>query len=256
MLIIPAIDLKNGKCVRLVQGRMDAETVYIDDPVLAATRWADAGAELIHIVDLDGAAGGQLRHRPQIAQILNAIRVPVQFGGGIRDAAVAESLLDMGVFRVVIGTQAIHCPAWLSEICRRHPNRVAVGLDARDGRIAVDGWARTTDIGAVELARRLEDQGVAAFIFTDIHRDGTQTGPNIKETRRLAESIRVPVIASGGVGGLDHIRSLLPLADAGVAGIIVGKALYSGTVDFREAAAIARQATSGSAGAPPWGGQG
>lgn len=247
MLIIPAIDLKNGKCVRLVQGRMDSETVYADDPVLAARRWADAGAELIHIVDLDGATGGQLCHRPQIAQILNAIRVPVQLGGGIRDAAVAESLLGMGVFRVVIGTQAIHTPAWLSEICRRHSGRVAVGLDARDGRIAVDGWAKTTDIAAVDLARRLEDVGVAAFIFTDIHRDGMQTGPNIEETQRLAESISVPVIASGGVGGLNHIQSLLPLAAVGVTGVIVGKALYSGAVDFSEAAAIARRGAGGSA---------
>lgn len=247
MLIIPAIDLKNGKCVRLVQGRMEDETVYADDPVLAAKRWADAGAEMIHIVDLDGAVGGRLRHRPQIEQILKSIRVPVQLGGGVRDAATAESLLDMGVFRVVIGTQAIHTPAWLSDICRRHPGRVAVGLDARDGRIAVDGWTRTTDITAVDLARRLEDEGVAAFIFTDIHRDGMQTGPNIEQTRRLAESTRVPVIASGGVGGLDHIRALLPLASVGVTGVIVGKALYSGAVGFKDAVALARQGSGSSA---------
>ncbi|MCU0558899.1 MAG: 1-(5-phosphoribosyl)-5-[(5-phosphoribosylamino)methylideneamino]imidazole-4-carboxamide isomerase [Desulfobacterales bacterium] len=241
MLIIPAIDLKNGKCVRLVQGRMDAETVYADDPVRTAIRWADAGAELIHVVDLDGAAGGRLCHRPQIAQMVSAVRVPVQLGGGIRDAAVAESLLAMGVWRVVIGTQAVHRPAWLGEICRRHPGRVAVGLDARDGRIAVDGWARTTGIAAADLALQLEDMGVAAFIFTDIHRDGMQTGPNIEETRRLAERTRVPVIASGGVGGLDHIRALLPLEAVGVTGVIVGKALYSGAVEFGQAAAIARQ---------------
>jgi phosphoribosylformimino-5-aminoimidazole carboxamide ribotide isomerase len=241
MLIIPAIDLKNGKCVRLVQGCMDAETVYADDPVLAAKRWADAGAELIHIVDLDGAVGGKLCHRPHVLQILESVRVPVQLGGGIRDAATAESLLEMGVFRVVIGTEAVHAPAWLSGLCRRYPGRVAVGLDARRGRIAVDGWTRTTDIAAVDLARRLEDQGVAAFIFTDIHRDGMQTGPNIEETLRLAQNVSTPVIASGGVGSMDHIRALLPLEAAGVIGVIAGKALYSGAVSFTDALALVRR---------------
>ncbi len=248
MLIIPAIDLKNGKCVRLEQGRMDAETVYADDPVLAAKRWADAGAELIHIVDLDGAVGGTLCHGALIARLLEAVGVPVQLGGGIRDAQTAESLLDMGVFRVVIGTEAIHTPAWLSEICRRRPGRVAVGLDARNGCIAVNGWTRTTDIAAVDLARRLEDRGVAAFIFTDIHRDGMQSGPNIEETRRLAENVSVPVIASGGVGGLDHIRALQPLEAMGVVGVIIGKALYSGAIDLKEALALVQLRTGGAAG--------
>jgi phosphoribosylformimino-5-aminoimidazole carboxamide ribotide isomerase len=248
MLIIPAIDLKNGKCVRLAQGRMEAETVYADDPLFAAKRWADAGAELIHIVDLDGAIGGQLCHRAHVARILESVRVPVQFGGGIRDATTAESLLAMGVFRVVIGTEAIHTPAWLNAICRRHPGRVAVGLDARRGRIAVDGWTRTTDIPAVDLARQLEDQGVAAFIFTDIHRDGMQTGPNIEETRRLAESVSVPVIASGGVGGMDHIRALQPLEAVGVIGVIVGKALYSGAVSIQDALALVRRKAGGAGG--------
>ncbi|MFO7708923.1 MAG: 1-(5-phosphoribosyl)-5-[(5-phosphoribosylamino)methylideneamino]imidazole-4-carboxamide isomerase [Desulfobacterales bacterium] len=249
MLIIPAIDLKDGKCVRLEQGRMDAETVYGDDPVTTAKRWADAGVELIHIVDLDGAAGGHLRHRAQIANIVASVQVPVQLGGGIRDAKTAESLLEMGVFRVIIGTEAIHAPAWLSDLCRRRPGRVAVGLDARHGRIAVDGWTRTTDIAAVDLARRLEDQGVGAFIFTDIHRDGMQTGPNIEETRRLAESVSVPVIASGGVGGLDHIRALQPLETVGLVGVIIGRALYSGTVGITEALALVRRQTGRSAGA-------
>ncbi len=242
MLIIPAIDLKNGKCVRLLQGRMDAETVYGDDPARVARRWADAGAELIHIVDLDGALGGRPHHRPHIARVLESVHVPLQLGGGIRDAHTAEALLDMGVFRVVIGTEAVHTPPWLGEICRRHPGRVAVGLDARNGRIAVEGWTRTTDIQATDLARRLEDQGVAAFIFTDIQRDGMQTGPNIEETRRLAQSVRVPVIASGGVGAMDHIRALLPLESAGVIGVITGKALYSGAVSYAAALALVRGA--------------
>lgn len=240
MLIIPAIDLKNGKCVRLQQGRVEAETVYADDPVPVARRWADAGAELIHVVDLDGALGGRPHHRPHIVRILESVRVPMQLGGGIRDARTAEALLDMGVWRVVIGTEAVHTPAWLGEICRRHPGRVAVGLDARNGRIAVEGWTRTTEIRADDLARRLEASGVAAFIFTDIHRDGMQTGPNIDATRRIAESVGVPVIASGGVGALDHIRALLPLEAAGVIGVITGKALYSGAISFADAVTLAR----------------
>lgn len=247
MLIIPAIDLKNGKCVRLVQGRMDAETVYADDPAGVALRWAEAGAELIHIVDLDGAVGGRPRHRPHITRVLKAVHVPVQLGGGIRDADTAAALLDAGVFRVVIGTEAVHRPPWLSELCRRFPGRVAVGLDARNGLIAVEGWTRTTDILATDLARGLEDCGVAAFIFTDIHRDGMQTGPNIEETRRLAQSVRVPVIASGGVGKMEHIRGLLPLEAAGVIGVITGKALYSGAVSFADAVALVR---GGGAGPP------
>lgn len=248
MLIIPAIDLKNGKCVRLEQGRMESETVYADDPVLAAKRWADAGAELIHVVDLDGALGGALCHRGHIARLLEAIRVPVQLGGGIRDARTAESLLELGVFRVVIGTAATHGPAWLGEVCRRWPGRVAVGLDARHGQIAVDGWTRTTDIPAVELARRLEDQGAAAFIFTDIHRDGMQSGPNIEETRRLAENVSIPVIASGGVGTLDHLRALQNLETVGVVGVIIGKALYSGAFSLQEALALTQRKAEGSAG--------
>jgi phosphoribosylformimino-5-aminoimidazole carboxamide ribotide isomerase len=241
MLIIPAIDLKNGKCVRLSQGRMDAETVYDDDPVRPAQRWEEAGAEMIHMVDLDGAVEGRPRHRPHIARVVDAVRVPVQLGGGIRDARTAQALLDLGVFRVVIGTEAVHTPPWLSEICRRNPGRVAVGLDARRGCIAVEGWTRTTDVPATDLARRLEDSGVAAFIFTDIHRDGMQTGPNIEETRRLAESVRVPVIASGGVGELGHIRALLPLEAVGVIGVITGRALYTGALSFADAAALAQR---------------
>jgi phosphoribosylformimino-5-aminoimidazole carboxamide ribotide isomerase len=241
MLIIPAIDLKNGKCVRLVQGRMQAATVYADDPATVARRWADAGAELLHVVDLDGAVSGKPRNTEVVTRILESIRIPVQMGGGVRDSQTVQAYLEQGVSRVIIGTEAIRNPAWVREVCRAHPGRIAVGIDARDGRVATHGWTRTTDIEVVDLARGLQDCGIAAIIFTDIHRDGMQTGPNIEATRRVAEAIRIPVIASGGVGSLEHIRDLLPLEEAGVIGVITGKALYSGAIQFAEALALTRQ---------------
>ena len=241
MLIIPAIDLKDGKCVRLVQGRMQDETIYADDPAAMARRWADAGAELLHVVDLDGAVSGKPRNTQVVARILESIRIPVQVGGGVRDSQTVQAYLEQGVRRVVIGTEAISNPPWLREVCREHPGRIAVGIDARNGRVATHGWTRTTEIEAVDLARRLQDCGIAAVIFTDIQRDGMQTGPNIEETRRLAESIRIPVIASGGVGSMEHIRRLLPLEEAGVIGVITGKALYSGAIQFAEVLALTRQ---------------
>jgi phosphoribosylformimino-5-aminoimidazole carboxamide ribotide isomerase len=241
MLIIPAIDLKNGKCVRLVQGRMQDETVYADDPAAMARRWAGAGAEMLHVVDLDGAVSGKPCNTEVVARILESIRIPVQIGGGVRDSQTVQAYLEQGVHRVVIGTEAIRNPAWVREVCRAHPGRIAVGIDARNGRVATHGWTQTTDIEAVDLARRLQDCGIAAIVFTDIHRDGMQTGPNIEETRRLAESIRIPLIASGGVGTLEHIRGLLLLEEAGVIGVITGKALYSGAIQFAEALALTRQ---------------
>jgi phosphoribosylformimino-5-aminoimidazole carboxamide ribotide isomerase len=248
MLLIPAIDLKNGKCVRLVQGRMQDETVYADDPAVMARRWADAGAELLHVVDLDGAFSGKPANAAVIARILESIRIPVQVGGGVRDRQTVQAYLEQGVARVVIGTEAIRNPGWVREVCRAHPGRIAVGIDARNGRVATHGWTQTTDMEAVDLARRLQDCGIAAIIFTDIHRDGMQTGPNIEETRRLAEAIRIPLIASGGVGALDHLRALLPLEAAGVTGVITGKALYTGAIQFAEALALTRQGVRASGG--------
>ena len=239
MWIIPAIDLKGGRCVRLKQGRMQDETVYSDDPEAVARRWTAAGAEWLHVVDLDAAVDGGAGNRDCIAGIVRSAGIPVQVGGGLRNAADVERCLALGARRAIIGTAATGDPAFIEDLCRLFPGRIAVGIDARDGRVATHGWTRTTDIMAVDLARSMEAVGVATIIFTDIHRDGMQSGPNIEETRKLAEAVHVPVIASGGVGSLDHIRALLPLEASGVVGVIAGRALYSGAVDFAEARKLA-----------------
>lgn len=239
MIIIPAIDIKNGKCVRLLQGRMDAETVFSDDPAAMARRWEKEGAQLIHVVDLDGAVEKKPRNLETIRRILKAVRVPVQVGGGIRSLETLAMYADLGVHRMVIGTEAIRNPEMVRTACRAFPQHIVVGIDAKDGKVAIEGWTETTEETAAALARKFEDDGVAAINFTDIHRDGMQTGPNIEETRRLAEAIRIPVIASGGVSSIDDIRRLLPLAPAGVAGVITGRALYSGTLDLAEAIRVA-----------------
>jgi phosphoribosylformimino-5-aminoimidazole carboxamide ribotide isomerase len=241
MIVIPAVDIKNGRCVRLRQGRMDDETVFSDNPAAMAARWAEAGAALIHVVDLDGAVEKQPRNLQSIRDILNAVSTDIQVGGGIRDEATVHKLLDMGVRRVVIGTEAVNNPAMVKAVSRQFPGRIVVGIDARDGKVAVEGWTQTTGASATDLARSFEDAGVAAINFTDIHRDGMQTGPNIEETRKLAEAVSIPVIASGGVSTLDDIRRLLPLEPAGVAGVITGRALYDGSLDLKAAIALAAE---------------
>jgi phosphoribosylformimino-5-aminoimidazole carboxamide ribotide isomerase len=241
MLIIPAVDIKNGKCVRLLQGRMDAETIFGDDPAAMAERWAGAGAELIHVVDLDGAIDQKPRNAEIIRTIVRRVGAPIQVGGGIRSLETIGWYLDLGVDRVVIGTEAIRNPDMVKDACRRFPNRVVVGIDARNGRVAIEGWTEDTGVSAIQLAKTFEDSGVAAINFTDIHRDGMQTGPNIEETRKLAESVSIPIVASGGVHTLDDIRNLLPLETASVTGVITGRALYSGTLDLREAISLTRQ---------------
>ncbi|MFW6333374.1 MAG: 1-(5-phosphoribosyl)-5-[(5-phosphoribosylamino)methylideneamino]imidazole-4-carboxamide isomerase [Thermodesulfobacteriota bacterium] len=240
MIIIPAIDIKGGRCVRLLQGRMDAETVFSDDPSAMARQWAEQGAEMIHVVDLDGAVEKTPRNLDAIRSILDSVRVPVQVGGGIRTAENIRAFLDLGVYRVIIGTEAIRNPDLVTEACKTFPDRIVVGIDARDGWAAIEGWTETTRVRAVDLARQFENSGVAAVNFTDIHRDGMQTGPNIEETRRMAEAVSIPVVASGGVSTLSDIHNLLPLESAGVVGVITGKALYSGTLDLKEAIAAAR----------------
>jgi len=244
MMIIPAIDLKDGRCVRLEQGRMDHATVFSDNPAAMARRWAGMGAELMHVVDLDGAFAQAPRNLAAIKSILAAVEVPVQIGGGIRDQGTIDAYMAMGIQRVVIGTEAIQNPELVREACRRYPERIVVGIDARDGYVAIEGWTQTTTITAVDLARRFEGIGVAAINFTDIHRDGMQTGPNLEATRLLAESITIPVVASGGVAGLADIRNVLALASSGVVGVITGKALYSGALDLREALALVRETPS------------
>jgi phosphoribosylformimino-5-aminoimidazole carboxamide ribotide isomerase len=240
MIVIPAVDIKNGKCVRLEQGRMEAETVFADDPVAMARKWDEAGAEIIHIIDLDGAVMKQPRNLEIIRNIIAAVDARVQIGGGIRTMDTIGLYIASGADRVIIGTEAIRNPGLVDDACRAFPGSIVVGIDARKGMVAIEGWTEDTLTHANDLARRFEDSGVVAINFTDIHRDGMQTGPNIEETRKLAESVSIPVSASGGVASLEDIKNLLPLEPVGVSGVITGKALYSGSLDLKEAIALAK----------------
>lgn len=243
MIIIPAIDIKDKRCVRLTQGRMDAETVYSNDPAEVALRWEAGGAGLIHIVDLDGAVEGNAKNIDVIRKITDAIKTPVQIGGGIRDMRIAELYLDkVGVSRVIIGTAALTQPDFIETLAKRYPNRVVVGIDAKDGRVAIKGWVEVTDERAATLAKRLEGLGVASIIYTDIARDGMLSGPNVAATRELAESIKIPVIASGGISSLKDIESY---AGVPLEGIIIGKALYAGNIELRDAIETADRVARG-----------
>lgn len=243
MIVIPAVDIKNGKCVRLLQGRMDKETVFSDDPASMAVRWEKAGAKMIHVVDLDGAFKKSPQNLISIRNILERVKADIQVGGGIRDTGIIEILLDLGVKRVIIGTEAIRDPGLVKAACKAFPGRIVVGIDARNGLVAIEGWTQTTRIKAIEVAKQFEDSGVTAINFTDIHRDGMQTGPNIEETRRLAEAVSIPVVASGGVSTLQDIIDLLPLQKVGVVGVITGKALYSGTLNLEDAIRVSKQSS-------------
>lgn len=235
MIVIPAIDLKDGKCVRLEQGLMERDTVFNDNPGAQARAWQDQGAELLHIVDLDGAFAGEPKNRSAIEAIVAAISIPSQLGGGIRDIATIEAYLSLGIGRVIIGTAAQRNPELVREACEKFPGRIVVGIDAKDGMVAVQGWAEVTGITAVELAKKFEGFGVAAIIYTDISRDGMLQGPNIEATRQLAEAISIPVIASGGLSTLKDIESLVAIESSGVTGVITGKAIYTGAIDLAEA---------------------
>lgn len=227
MIIYPAIDLKDGKCVRLYQGDMEQDTVYNDDPTAQAHEWARAGFSWLHIVDLNGAVGGAPQNHRAVRDIIKAVDIPMQLGGGIRTRAQVERWLEEGVSRVILGTAAVRDPDLVKECCREFPGQIAVGIDARGGRVAVEGWTQDTNVDAVELAKIFEDAGVAAIIYTDISRDGTGKGVNVEETAALARSTRIPVIASGGVGSVEDIRRV---RDAGLPGIIIGKAFYNKSV--------------------------
>jgi len=244
MMIIPAVDIKDGRCVRLLQGQMDQETVFSDDPAAMALRWQAMGAELIHLVDLNGAVDKKPRNLATIEAVLARVRVPLQLGGGIRDMATIETYIGKGVSRIVLGTEAIRNPDLVIKAARAFPGCIVVGIDARNGFVAIEGWTETTGTTAIDLARRFEDIGIAAINFTDIYRDGMQTGPNLEATRQLAEAVSIPVVASGGVATIDDIKNLLPLAAVGVQGVITGKALYSGSLDLKEAIELARTARS------------
>ncbi len=240
MLIIPAIDIKDGKCVRLEQGDMNSATIFSDKAGETASKWKGLGAQRLHVVDLNGAIEKSPQNLPSIQRIIQSIHIPVQVGGGIRDLKTIQQYFDIGMAKVVIGTEAIRNPELVRQACKDHPGGIVVGIDARKGRVAIEGWTQTTDILAIDLARQFEDYGVAAINFTDIHRDGMQTGPNIEETRQLAEAVRIPIVASGGVSTLEDIRNLLPLSKSGVIGVITGKALYSGTLNLKEAIELAK----------------
>lgn len=233
MLIIPAIDLKDGKCVRLLQGRADALTEYSDNPVEVARRWESLGARLIHIVDLDGAFTGNQKNLESIKEIRKAVTVDIEVGGGIRDMERIEMLLGLGINRVILGTVAAQRPELVKEACKMFPQRIIAGIDARDGRVAIKGWVETTDIKATELALRIQEYGVWGIIYTDISRDGMLSGPNIDAMREMVDAVHIPVIASGGVSSIGDIKRLKEIK--GLYGVITGKALYSGAIDLREA---------------------
>ncbi len=241
MLIIPAIDLKGGKCVRLLRGDLNAETVYGDDPVAMGRRWQDEGAEYLHVVDLDGAVSGKPENAAAIASLASALSIPIEIGGGVRSVERAEHLLALGIDCVIFGTAALATPEIVGEACQRFPGRIAVGIDARDGMVAVHGWTETSSTSAIDLARRVEALGANRIIYTDISRDGTQQGVNVEQTRALAEAISIPVTASGGVGCLDDILALKPHEKSGIHSVIVGRAIYTGAVRLREAIAAVRE---------------
>ncbi len=236
MIVIPAVDLRQGRCVRLREGRADAETVFSDDPVAMAERWVAAGAERLHVVDLDGAFAGAPRQTALIAKIVDAVRpVPVEVGGGLRDLAAVETVLEAGARWAVVGTRAVE-PAFLGELCDRFARQLIIAVDAREGRVAVRGWVDVTDLTPVELARAVAAAGgAAALLYTDVSRDGTGQGPNVTATAALARETGIPLLASGGVGSVAHIAALAAVADAGIEGVVVGRALYTGAVTLADA---------------------
>ncbi len=240
MLLIPAIDLKDGKCVRLRQGRMDDETIFSDDPVAMAARWVEAGARRLHLVDLNGAFEGKPVNGDVVHAIAQAFpEVPIQIGGGIRDEETVQTYLDAGVEYVIIGTKAVNAPHFVNDLCLEFPGHIIVGLDAKDGKVAIDGWSKLSKHDVIDMARHFEEDGVSAIIYTDIGRDGMMTGVNVEATVKLAQAVNIPIIASGGITNLDDIRALCAVADEGIAGAITGRAIYEGTLDFAEGQKLA-----------------
>lgn len=240
MLIVPAIDLKGGKCVRLLRGEMDAETVYGDDPVAIGQRWVSEGAEYLHVVDLDGAVSGRVVNGAAIEALCKTLPIPIEVGGGVRSVERAAELLARGADRAIFGTAALADPDVVRSACERFPGRIAVGIDARDGRVAVQGWTKTSTTSAIDLARRVEEFGACRIIYTDISRDGTQQGVNVAATVAVAAAVGIPVTASGGVGSLADIAALKAAGAPGIDAVIVGRALYTGAVRLPEAITAAR----------------
>ncbi len=243
MLLIPAIDLKGGKCVRLRQGRPDEETVFSDDPVGVAARWVGEGARRLHIVDLDGAFAG----KPKNADVIRAIAeahpdVPIQVGGGIRDEDTIQAYLDAGVEYVIIGTKAVTAPHFVADVCTEFPRHIIVGLDARDGRLALNGWSKLSNHDAIDLALQFEQDGVEAVVYTDISRDGMMSGVNVAATVKLAQAVNVPVVAAGGITTMEDVQALCDVAEEGIMGAITGRAIYEGTLDFAAGQRLADKA--------------
>ncbi|WP_448977998.1 1-(5-phosphoribosyl)-5-[(5-phosphoribosylamino)methylideneamino]imidazole-4-carboxamide isomerase [Neisseria sp.] len=241
MLLIPAIDLKEGRCVRLKQGLMEQATVFSDSPAEMALHWRNQGARRLHLVDLNGAFAGVPQNSPAIKEILAAVAkdIPVQLGGGIRDLGTIEKYLDLGLTNVIIGTAAVKNPEFVREACKAFPGQIIVGLDAKDGMVAIDGWATVTEHHVVDLGKRFEDDGVNSIVYTDIGRDGMMSGVNIEATVKLAQSVNIPIIASGGLTNLDDIHALCAVEKEGVSGAITGRAIYEGSIDFAQAQKLA-----------------
>jgi phosphoribosylformimino-5-aminoimidazole carboxamide ribotide isomerase len=238
MILFPAIDVKDGRCVRLKRGEMDQATVFNDDPADQAMKFVAAGAEWIHVVDLNGAFAGRPLNAPAVTAIAAAAKVPLQLGGGIRDLATIEAWLKIGIARVILGTVAVKTPTLVRQACAAFPGRIAVGIDARAGRVATEGWAETSELTVVELALRFVDAGVAAIIHTDIERDGVLAGANVAASAALARAVAIPVIVSGGVSSLDDIKAVKAEQASGLAGVIAGRAIYDGRLDIRSAIAV------------------
>ncbi len=241
MIVIPAVDLKDGRCVRLSQGRMDQETVYSEHPVQIAKHWESKGAERIHVVDLNGAVAGKPLHQSVIKEIVRSIQIPIEVGGGIRDLDTIENYLSSGVRWVILGTAAFKNRPFLEKACHRFPERVILGIDAKGGRVAIQGWNEVVSLEAIDLAKQVEGMGLSAIIFTDIERDGMSTGLNFESTRNLTRSTSIPVIASGGVSRIEDIEHLLALEPDGVIGVVVGRALYAGSLDLEEAIRLVKK---------------
>jgi len=238
MIIIPAIDIKGGKCVRLYQGEMDKATIYNNNPVEVAVEWQKRGARLLHVVDLDGAVEGTPVNIGLIKKIISSVKIPVQVGGGIRSKEVAVAYLKAGAWRVVLGTRAVYDIGYVKELARTFPGRIVISLDARDGKVAVQGWKELTEIEVLELAKKFEKSKIGAIIYTNIRRDGTLEGPDIEGIERLVRALNIPVIASGGISSIEDIRNLKKIPAPGVVGVIIGRALYAGTIKIEEALAL------------------
>ncbi len=241
MKIIPAIDIKGGQCVRLYQGQMDQETVYSDNPLEVAKRWEDAGAEMLHVVDLDGAVEGSPVNDAIICQIISSLKIPVQVGGGIREIPAAGKYIDAGAARVVLGTAAVSYAGLVLLLAESFPGRIVLSIDASDGMVAIRGWQEVTNESVIVVAKQFEDAGISAIVFTDIKRDGTLSGPNIESIDKLSKNVRIPVIASGGVSGIKDIEVLKTVTNPPLEGVIVGKAIYSGAIDLRAAIALTKK---------------